>query len=76
MRIYQNQLKQRFFGKAYPERFFNVGIAEQNMMGTAAGLAAAGKNSVCVDFCSVATGRAFEQIRNSICYPKLNVKYA
>ena len=68
--------KTEVFGKAYPERFFNVGIAEQNMMGTAAGLAAAGKIPFVSTFAVFATGRAFEQIRNSICYPKLNVKIA
>ncbi|MHB1652412.1 MAG: transketolase family protein [Desulfitobacteriaceae bacterium] len=64
------------FGKKYPERFFNMGIAEQNLMGTAAGLAAAGKIPFASTFAIFATGRAFEQIRNSIAYPKLNVKIA
>lgn len=64
------------FAKKYPERFFNMGIAEQNMMGTAAGLAAAGKIPFASTFAIFATGRAFEQIRNSIAYPKLNVKIA
>ncbi|MDU2063552.1 MAG: transketolase family protein [Sporomusaceae bacterium] len=64
------------FKKVYPERFFNVGIAEQNMMGTAAGLAAAGKVPFVSTFAMFAAGRAYEQIRNSICYPKLNVKIA
>lgn len=68
--------KTNVFGKAYPDRFFNVGIAEQNLMGTAAGLAAAGKIPVVSTFAMFAAGRAFEQIRNSICYPKLNVKIA
>lgn len=68
--------KTNVFAKAYPERFFNVGIAEQNLMGTAAGLAAAGKIPFASTFAIFATGRAFEQIRNSICYPKLNVKIA
>lgn len=62
------------FGKAYPERFFNMGIAEQNMYGVAAGMAASGKTVVASTFAMFATGRAFEIIRNSICYPKLNVK--
>ena len=62
------------FGKAYPERFFNMGIAEQNMYGAAAGLAASGKVVVASTFAMFAAGRAFEIIRNSICYPKLNVK--
>ncbi len=64
------------FGKKYPERFFNMGIAEANLMGTAAGLAAAGKIPFASTFAIFAVGRAFEQIRNSIAYPKLNVKIA
>ncbi len=62
------------FSKAFPERFFNVGIAEQNLMGMAAGLASAGKIPFASTFAMFATGRAFEIIRNSVCYPKLNVK--
>lgn len=64
------------FAKAFPERFFQVGIAEQNLMGTAAGLALAGKIPFASSFAVFATGRAFEQIRNSIAYPRLNVKIA
>lgn len=64
------------FAKVAPERFFNVGIAEQNMTGVAAGLAAAGKVPFISTFAVFATGRAFEQIRNSIAYPRLNVKIA
>lgn len=64
------------FLKMCPERFFNVGIAEQNMLGVAAGLAAAGKRPVVSSFAVFATGRAFEQIRNSIAYPKLPVVIA
>ncbi|MZP42986.1 transketolase family protein [Heliobacterium gestii] len=64
------------FAKVYPERFFDMGIAEQNLMGTAAGLAAIGKIPFASTFAMFATGRAFEQIRNSIAYPKLNVKIA
>ncbi|GAW29305.1 transketolase family protein [Carboxydocella sp. ULO1] len=64
------------FAKVFPERFFNVGIAEQNLMGIAAGLAAAGKIPFASTFAMFATGRAFEQIRNSIAYPRLNVKIA
>lgn len=60
--------------KACPERHFNMGIAEGNMMTTAAGLAASGKIVYASSFSVFATGRAFEQIRNSICYPHLNVK--
>ncbi len=68
--------KTSVFAKAYPERFFNVGIAEQNLIGTAAGLATAGKIPFASSFAMFATGRAFEIIRNSVCYPKLNVKVA
>ncbi|SHI98427.1 transketolase family protein [Lutispora thermophila] len=64
------------FKKKYPERFFNMGISEQDMMGTAAGLATCGKIPFASTFAMFATGRAFEQIRNSIAYPKLNVKIA
>ncbi len=62
------------FRKAYPERFINAGIAEGNMMGVAAGLAAAGKVVFASSFAMFAAGRAFEQVRNSIGYPHLNVK--
>lgn len=62
------------FKKTYPERFVNVGIAEANMMSTAAGIASCGKTVFASSFAIFAAGRAFEQVRNSICYPKLNVK--
>ena len=62
------------FKKAYPERFINMGIAEANMMSVAAGLASTGKIVFASSFAMFAAGRAFEQIRNSISYPKLNVK--
>lgn len=62
------------FKAVAPERFINIGIAEGNMMGVAAGLATCGKIPFASSFAMFATGRAFEQIRNSICYPKLNVK--
>jgi transketolase len=68
--------KTAVFAKAFPQRFFNVGIAEQNLMGIGAGLAAGGKIPFVSTFAMFAAGRAFEQIRNSICYPKLNVKIA
>ena len=68
--------KTNVFAKAYPQRFFHVGIAEQNLVGTAAGLAASGKTPFVSTFAMFAAGRAFEQIRNSVCYPKLNVKVA
>jgi len=64
------------FGAAHPERFINVGIAEQNLMGIAAGLASYGKIPFASTFAIFATGRAFEIIRNSVCYPNLNVKIA
>lgn len=62
------------FARAYPERFINAGIAEQNMMGMAAGLASCGKVVFASSFAIFATGRAFEQVRNSIAYAQLNVK--
>ncbi len=62
------------FKKAYPDRFFDAGIAECNMMGVAAGLAASGKTVFASSFAMFAAGRAFEQVRNSIAYPHLNVK--
>lgn len=62
------------FKKVYPERHFNMGIAEANMMSVAAGLATTGKTVFASTFAMFASERACEQIRNSICYPKLNVK--
>lgn len=62
------------FAKAYPKRFFNMGVAEQDMMGTAAGLALCGKTPFASSFAMFATGRAFEIVRNSIVYPNLDVK--
>jgi len=62
------------FAKKFPERFFNCGIAEQDMMGTAAGLAASGKMVFASSFAVFATGRCWDQIRQSICYPNFNVK--
>ena len=62
------------FKKKYPDRFMDCGIAEGNMMGIAAGLAATGKIPFASTFAMFASGRAFEQVRNSICYPHLNVK--
>ena len=66
--------KTAVFGKAFPERHINCGIAEGNMMSVAAGLAATGKVAFASSFAMFASGRAFEQIRNSIGYPGLNVK--
>lgn len=62
------------FGKEFPERFFNMGIAEQDMIATAAGLASQGKIAFASTFAMFATGRTYDQIRNSVCYPKFNVK--
>ena len=62
------------FSKAYPERFFNMGIAEADMMGFAAGLAACGKKPFANSFAMFSAGRTWEQVRNSIAYPHLNVK--
>ena len=66
--------KTEIFGNEYPERFFDMGIAEANMMGTAAGLSTCGKIPYASTFAVFAAGRAYDQIRNSICYPNLNVK--
>jgi len=68
--------KTGMFKKAHPDKFFNAGIAEGNMIGIAAGLAAAGKTVFASSFAMFAAGRAFEQIRNSVAYPHLNVKIA
>ena len=68
--------KTAMFKKACPERFFDMGIAEGDMMGTAAGLAVSGKIPFASTFAIFAAGRGFEQIRNSICYPNINVKIA
>lgn len=62
------------FAKAFPERFINAGIAEQNMIGMAAGLASTGKSVFASTFAIFATGRAFEAVRNSVAYSKMNVK--
>ena len=66
--------KTNVFKEQFPDRFFNAGIAEQNLISVGAGLAAAGKIPFVSSFAMFATGRAFEQIRNAVCYPKLNVK--
>lgn len=68
--------KTSIFQKEFPERFKDCGIAEGNMIGVAAGLAAAGKIPVAASFAMFSTGRAYEQIRNSVAYPNLNVKIA
>ena len=66
--------KTNLFAKEFPNRFFDMGIAEQNMMSTAAGIATCGKIPFASTFAVFAAGRAYDQIRNSICYPNLNVK--
>jgi len=66
--------KTALFGEKFPDRFFNMGVSEQDLMSTAAGLALAGKVPFVSTFAIFATGRAWEQIRQSICYPNLNVK--
>jgi len=62
------------FGKVFPDRFFDLGVAEQNMIGVAAGLAASGKIAFASSFAMFASGRAWEQIRNTVAYSNLNVK--
>lgn len=66
--------KTDIFSKEYPNRFFDIGIAEQDMIGTAAGLSTCGKVPYASTFAVFEAGRAYDQIRNSICYPNLNVK--
>jgi len=64
----------KMFGDKYPDRFFNMGISEQDMMGTAVGLASCGKIPFVATFAMFASGRAWDQVRNGICYPRFNVK--
>lgn len=64
----------KIFQKEFPERFFDVGIAEQDMVASAAGFAAVGKIPFVASFAVFVTGRTYDQIRNSVCYPKFNVK--
>lgn len=66
--------KTDLFAKEFPNRFFDMGIAEQNMISTAAGMATVGKIPYASTFAVFAAGRAYDQIRNSVCYPNLNVK--
>ena len=66
--------KTEIFGKEFPDRFFDIGISEQDMMSTAAGFATCDKIPYASTFAMFAAGRAYDQIRNSICYPNLNVK--
>ena len=66
--------KSGIFAKEFPDRFFDIGIAEQDMIATAAGLSTCGKIPFACSFAVFSTGRAYDQVRNSVCYPKLNVK--
>ena len=68
--------KTKKFSEKYPERFFNFGVAEQNLIGQAAGLALSGLIPIASSFAMFASGRAWEILRNSVCYPHLNVKVA
>ena len=69
-----NATKTNSFAKEFPDRFFNMGIAEQDMLATSAGFATCGKIPFVSTFAVFMAGRAYDQIRNSICYPNLNVK--
>ena len=69
-----NSTKTEYFKEKYPDRFINLGIAEADMIGTAAGMATCGKIPYASTFAAFATGRVYDQIRTSIAYPKLNVK--
>lgn len=69
-----NATKTNLFAKQFPHRFFDMGIAEQNMLGVAAGMSTCGKIPYVSTFAVFAAGRAYDQVRNSICYPNLNVK--
>ncbi len=66
--------KTSMFAKKFPDRFFNMGVAEQNLIGTASGLAAGGKIPFASTFSIFASGRAWEQVRQAVCYPRQNVK--
>lgn len=66
--------KTNIFAKAHPDRFFDIGIAEQNMIGIASGMSACGKIPFASSFAAFVTGRVYDQIRSSVCYPNLNVK--
>jgi len=69
-----NSTRTDIFGKAHPDRFFNVGIAESNMVGVAAGLAASGKQAWCASFATFVMSNAYDQLRMSVAFPKWNVK--
>ncbi len=69
-----NSTRTEWFGKKFPDRFFNIGIAESNLVGIAAGLASAGKTSLIASFAAFITCNAYDQLRMSVAYPHLNVK--
>src|SRR3954454_1026301 len=69
-----NSTRTEWFGKKYPDRFFNIGIAESNLVGIAGGLASAGKTSLIASFAAFITCNAYDQLRMSVAYPHLNVK--
>jgi transketolase len=69
-----NSTRTEWFGKKFPARFFNIGIAESNLVGIAAGLASSGKTSLIASFAAFITCNAFDQLRMSVAYPGLNVK--
>lgn len=69
-----NSTRTEWFGKKYPDRFFNIGIAESNLVGVAGGLASSGKTSLVASFAAFITCNAYDQLRMSVAYPRLNVK--
>lgn len=69
-----NSTRTQYFGDEFPERFFNVGIAESNLVGVASGLAAAGKEALAASFSAFLFGNAYDQMRMSVAFPRLNVK--
>src|SRR5436305_14356375 len=69
-----NSTRTEWFGKKHPDRFFNVGIAESNLVGVAGGLASAGKTSLVASFAAFITCNAYDQLRMSVAYPHLHVK--
>ncbi|MCA9971680.1 MAG: hypothetical protein KC425_15755, partial [Anaerolineales bacterium] len=69
-----NSTRTDYFGEEFPDRFFNVGIAESNLVGVASGLAAAGKDVVAASFAAFLLGNAYDQIRMGIAFPRANVK--
>src|SRR3954463_8141737 len=69
-----NSTRTEWFGKKYPERFFNIGIAESNLVGIAGGLASAGKTSLIASFAAFITCNGFDQLRMAVAYPHLDVK--